>query len=94
MSGFVNVIFWGILAVLFYAFLLAVLALLPDATALPLGVSEAITLIFGYMQLFNFFFPIDTLMTVLLLALGFQTAIYIWFFARWILALVSNWFSA
>jgi len=93
MSGFVNVVFYGILAVLFYLFFLAVLALLPNASALPSGVTEAITLIYGYMQLFNFFFPIDTLFTVLLVAIVFQGAIYAWYVARWVLALVSSWFS-
>jgi len=93
MSGFVNIVFYGFLSVLFYAFFVAVLNFLPDATSLPAGVSTAITLIYGYMQLFNFFFPIDTLITVLLAAIVFQGSIYAWYVARWVLALISSWFS-
>jgi len=93
MSGVVNIVFYGFLAILFYAFFVAVLNFLPDATSLPAGVSTAITLIYGYMQLFNFFFPIDTLVTVLLASLVLQGAIYAWYVARWIIGIVSNWFG-
>jgi len=93
MSGLFNIGFFAFLALLFYAFFTAVLNFLPDATTLPTGISTAIILIYGYMQLFNFFFPIDTLFLVLLSAIVFQGSIYAWYVARWVIAVVSNWFS-
>jgi len=93
MTGLINIAFYAFLAVLFFAFFIGVLNILPTAQALPDGVSTAITLIYGYMQLFNFFFPIDTLVTVLLAAIAFQGAIYLWYVVRWIIAVTTAWFG-
>jgi len=87
-------IFFAFFAIIAYIFFVAVLNFLPVATSLPEGVATAITLIYGYMNLFNFFFPIDTLIQVLLAALVFQGSIYIWYASRWVIAVVSNWFSS
>jgi len=94
MSVIFGIAWWALLATGFYLFFTGVLNVLPTATPLPDGVSNAITLIFGYMQLFNFLFPIDTLFTILLLALSFQTAIYLWYLGRWLLGLVAHFFGA
>lgn len=93
MSAALYVLFYGFLSLIFYGVFVGALNLLPDATTLPAGISSAITLVYGYMQLFNFFFPIDTLITVLLAALVFQGAIYAWFVVRWVIGVLSNWFG-
>jgi len=94
MSALINIAFYGFLSALFYLVFVGALNILPSATTLPVGITTAITLIYGYMQLFNFFFPIDTLITVLLAALVFQGAVYLWYVVRWIIAVLSAWFGA
>lgn len=94
MSALINIAFYAFLSAIFYGVFVAALNILPNAATLPEGVTTAITLIYGYMQLFNFFFPIDTLITVLLAALVFQGAIYLWYVTRWIIAVLSSWFGA
>jgi len=88
-----NLVYLALLSIVFYALVVLALNFLPVATTLPDGVSEAIILVFGYLQLFNFLFPVDTLIQVLLAAIVFQAAIYAWFAVRWLLALISTWFS-
>jgi len=88
-----QILYLAFSAVLFFAFVIGILNFLPTGTELPTGISSAITLIFGYMQLFNFFLPIDTLMQVLAATLLFQGAILLWAIIRWVIAFISTWMS-
>jgi len=86
-----QLIYLAFIVVAMFAFFIGILNFLPVGSTLPDGVSQAVILIFGYMQLFNFFFPIDTLMTVFLLVLAFQGAIFAWRIIRWTLAFLGHW---
>jgi len=85
-----QIIYFAFIAVLFFAVFIGILNFLPEGSVLPEGISTAITLIYGYMQLFNFLFPIDQLFLALAAALTFQAAVFIWFIVRWTLALVTR----
>jgi len=86
-----SLIYLAFIVVAMFAFFVGILNILPIGSGLPDGVSSAIYIIFGYMQLFNFFFPIDTLMQVFLAALAFQAAIFAWRMIRWVLSFMGHW---
>lgn len=88
-----RLIYFAVIAGLFYAFLVGMLNLLPNAGPLPSGFADAITLIYGYMLLFNFFFPIDSLFTILALVIAWEVALITWYGIRWVLAIITNWLS-
>lgn len=56
-----------------------------DFFTLPDGVTTAITTIFSWMSALNFILPIDTISTLLVLALVFQTAIIVFKASVWII---------
>jgi len=91
MSRFV---YFAVVIALFYGFIVAILNFMPAATPLPAAFAEAVLLIFGYMLLFNFFFPIDHLFIVLGLSLPLQGAIILWAATRWVIAFISNFMSS
>lgn len=88
-----QIIYLAFLVLMAFAFVIGILNFLPAGTSLPTEIASAITLVFGYMNLFNFFFPIDQLFTALGVVLGFQAAIFIWHILRWTLGLVARWFG-
>jgi len=85
-----QIIYFAFIVILFFAFFLGVLNFLPVGDDLPDGITNGIVLIYGYMQLFNFFFPIDQLFLALTAALTLQAAIFVWFIIRWVLALATR----
>jgi len=88
-----QIIYFAFIVLVAFAFFVGILNFLPTGSGLPEAVTSAITLIFGYMNLFNFFFPIDQLFFALTVVLGFQAAIFIWHILRWTIALVARWFG-
>jgi len=86
-----QLLYFAFISVAFVALFIGLLNVLPVGVDLPSGIADAITLIYGYMQLFNFFLPIDTLVQVLLAALVFQGAILAWHITRWVIAVVATW---
>jgi len=89
-----QIIYLAFLILIGFAFFVGILNFLPSGEGLPEAVTAAITLVFGYMNLFNFYFPIDQLFLALTVVLGFQVAIFIWHILRWTVALVARWFGA
>jgi len=88
-----QIIYLAFVILIGFAFLVGILNFLPTGSGLPEAMTAAITLVFGYMNLFNFFFPIDQLFLALTVVLGFQVAIFIWHILRWTIALVARWFG-
>jgi len=88
-----QIIYLAFVILVGFAFLVGILNFLPTGSGLPEAMTAAITLVFGYMNLFNFFFPIDQLFLALTVVLGFQVAIFIWHILRWTIALVARWFG-
>lgn len=60
------------------------LSILPDTTGLPSGVSDGLNTIFAYGFLFNEIVPIDTLLQVLGIFIGFEAVIFLWHSANWL----------
>jgi len=85
-----SVVTLAIMAVLGFGALLGFLNVLPEGGPLPSGVSDAITLIYGYMQMFNVLFPMDALFQVLLATLTFEAAMFVWRMIRWTLSVVRG----
>jgi len=88
-----QLIYFAVIVVVAFLFFVGILNFLPTGEGLPEAITTAITLIYGYMNLFNFFFPIDQLFIALSVVLGFQAAVFIWHILRWTLALVARWFG-
>jgi len=88
-----QIIYFAFIVVLAFFFFVGILNFLPTGSGLPEAITTAITLVFGYMNLFNFFFPIDQLFAALTVVLAFQAAIFIWHILRWTIGLVSRWFG-
>lgn len=72
----------------FIAFVSLVLVFLPDSS-LPVGVSAGIALIVGYGYQFDFLFPMDTLIQVLVASLFFHGAVFIWRIVKYLIRLAS-----
>jgi len=68
---------------LFYRFLNLVLGFLPTGS-LPSAISTSLNTIVGYMNTFNFFFPIQEIFVVLGISLAFELAVQLFFFANWV----------
>jgi len=81
---------YALLVGLGFTFFLGILNALPVATELSPEIASAITLVYGYMNLFNFWFPVDTLFQVLVATLVFEAAIFAWKIIRWVLSLVRG----
>jgi len=60
--------------VLFFVGLLPVLAI-------PSGWTDAITLIWGYVNAMSFLLPISTLLTILGLVVSIEIAVFVWHFS-------------
>lgn len=88
-----QIIYLAFVVLMAFVFFVGILNFLPSGQGLPDAITSAITLVFGYMNLFNFFFPIDQLFLALTVVLGFQMAIFIWHILRWTIALVARWFG-
>lgn len=71
------------------AFVTFIVALLPSGS-LPSGVSSAVTAAVGYIQVFDFLFPVGTLFTVLAAAIVFHLAMFLWSMLLWIISLVRG----
>jgi len=52
---------------------------------LPAGVTSAISNLFSYLSSFSFIIPVDTISTLLVLALVFQTAIVLFKASVWVI---------
>jgi len=66
-----------------FSFLGLVLGLLPTGS-LPTAITTSLEFIVGYMNTFNFFFPIQEIFVLLGVALLFELALQIFHFANWI----------
>jgi len=67
----------GFFLTILYQVLAFFVGLLPT-TAFPSAVSAAISTIWGYVNALSFLLPVDTLLTVLGLAMVFHGAILLW----------------
>lgn len=61
-----------------------ILSFLPVGT-LPAGILTGLNYIVGVMNTFNWFFPLDTLFTVLAIAVGFEIIVMVYHFGMWVL---------
>jgi hypothetical protein len=75
---------------IFYRFILTVISVLPTASALPSAVDTALTYVFSLMWYLNYLLPIDTLVTILLLALTFHLALALWSLGYRIIGIVRG----
>jgi len=71
------------LLTILYSLLNLLVGFLPIGS-LPAPISSALTYFVGILNTFNFFFPIDTLLTVLVFAVGFHAIIYLYHLINWI----------
>jgi len=70
--------------------LAALIAFLPNSTGLSTEATDAITYIVGLARSFDWLFPINTLFTVLGLAIAFHLGVFLFKSVRWILHLISQ----
>jgi len=68
----------------FFDFLNGLINLLPVGS-IPTGIGDSLTYIVGVMNTFNWFFPLDTLFTVLGITVGFELVVVSYHFIMWIL---------
>jgi len=66
-------------------FLNLILGLIPTSDGLPSGVSDAISTAMAYAKGVSFFFPIETLMQIVLLIFTVEAGILLWKFVNWII---------
>jgi len=66
-------------------FLNLILALIPTSDGLPTPVSDAITTAMTYAKGVSFFFPIETLMQIVLLIFSIEAGLLLWKFINWII---------
>jgi len=66
-------------------FITALVNALPDSTGFPDEVSTAINTAWGYANGLSFFFPVQTLLTLVVLVFAFEAGILIWKFINWVL---------
>jgi len=69
----------GFLLSIMYGFLSFMVGLLPT-TSLPTGITDAITLIWGYINAWSYIFPVGTLLSALGIAFAFHGALLLWRF--------------
>lgn len=69
---------FAIFIVLALGLFIALLNVLPAATALPFGFTPAITAIVGYLNAWDYLFPIHELLTLVAIFIGFEIAIWVW----------------
>jgi len=67
-----------------YNFLSFVLSFLPTGN-LPVGISSAITSVWGYINAFSYVIALDTFLQVLLLVLAFDFIVFSWHVIQWII---------
>jgi len=65
----------------FVGFLLSILPI----GNIPSGILTSLSYIVGVMNTFNWFFPLDTLFTVLLITLTYELAVLTYHFVMWVL---------
>jgi len=81
---------------IFFAFIISMMTLawsfLPSASEYPLPneVGESFELLVGYMRMFDFIFPFDTLFTVLTLGIALEVAIFLWHRLWWIIGIIRG----
>jgi len=66
-------------------FIQALINVLPNSNGLPSEVTSAIVTVWNYGQGASFFFPISTLLTLVVLVFAFEAGILAWKFVNWIL---------
>ena len=65
-------------------------SILPTSTGLPENVSEAFSTFIGYLNGFNLIFPISTMFQILTIYIGFQLAVFTFYFVRFMINLVRG----
>jgi len=71
------------------AVVLFALAILPTGD-LPSGITDALVLIWSYINMFSFLFPVDTLLSVLLLAFLYHGILLLFDMALWVIGLIRG----
>jgi len=67
------------------AFLSLLLAVLPSVSGLPSGVEDAVTFVSGHIGAISGWFPVDTVLLLVGLTLGFEAGMIIFWSVNWIL---------
>jgi len=82
----------GILAVLFFSFLIAGFNLLPDAALHPVpdALATGIYTIYSYYAQFNTILPVREFLDLFLLTLSVEVVIWFWRFIRFIIGVVRG----
>jgi len=77
---------------IFFSAVIVILNLLPTTAQYPLPteISSSLTLILGYAFAWNSIFPLDTLLTVALISIGLELAIFTWKIIRWVIGVVRG----
>jgi len=79
----------GILITIVATVFTFIVSLLPTIP-LPTGITDALTLIWSYINMFSFLFPVDTLLTVLVLALLYHIIFLFWDMGLWIIGVIRG----
>lgn len=66
-----------------YYFLSALISLLPESTGLSSSFTSSLTSMFTVAQGWNWIFPINTLISILILSVGLEGGILLWNFLMW-----------
>lgn len=73
------------------AFLLqALVKVLPAGGTVPQEWGDSVRLVFNYASQFNFFLPIDTLLSCLAIVFGYHVAVWAWDAIVWIISRIRG----
>jgi len=68
---------------IFFAILSVLVSLLPDPGAISIALSTGASYVFGFLWNFNFILDVPTLIQIILLQFGFESAILLWHMIHW-----------
>lgn len=76
---------------IFWAGVLSLIAaILPSSSGLPSSISNAIESMLGYLYAFSYIFPVNTLLTAIIIVGTFQAGIFVFKFFRYVFNLLRG----
>jgi len=78
------------LLTIFYSVISFFTSLLPAGQALPTQWTTAVATVWGYLNAWNYIFPVSSFLTILTLAMSFHLGIYAWHLIRYVIKLIRG----
>jgi len=69
---------FAIFIVLIFGVFVALLNILPPVATFGFAIGPALTLVIGYMKAWNFLFPVQEILVLVLLVIAFEVGIWTW----------------